>query len=593
MMPQRLGSFLLCCSKAKEFRRGLPFHAAVIKSGAQADVIIGNHILNFYAKCGRINLAHQVFDEMADKNLVSWSALISGYDQSNKPHLALRVFSQMHEHFKPNEFVFASALSSCACMKDIYLGQQIHAQALKLSPGHSVFVLNSLTLMYMKCGACADALSIFYDSKHDSSSLVSYNVAIAGLVENKQLKMGIEMFNVMCQQGMVPDRFTFAGLLAPSEPIHDLSVVMQFHCQMAKRGLDCTAFSGNVLITLYSKFNLLEETEKAFKTIIKPDVVSWTTAIAALSCVHNSKALDVFREMMDDHNVSPDYYTYASVLSSAAGLASLRIGKEIHGHLIRTRSDWDTGVCNALINMYAKSGSLTSSCIVFEHMEIHNLVSWNSMISGYANHGLAEKAIRLFEEMMRTGLEPDCVTFLELLTACNHSGLANEGQVLFTSMSEVYGITPSIEHLCCLVDLLGRAGRVREAEEYAYKYYVGDDAVVLGSLLSASRLHEGVSAGERIAKKLVQLRPVSSSPYVLLSNLCASNKKWDGVVGARKLLQNSGLKKEVGRSLIDVKGFMEEFIVGDFSHSGMDDIINMLGTLNRMRDEDLLSAPSL
>ncbi|KAL8526099.1 hypothetical protein ACS0TY_015356 [Phlomoides rotata] len=589
MMPQKLGSFLLCCSKTKEFRRGLPFHAAVIKSGAQADVIIGNHILNFYAKCGRINFAHQVFDEMTLRNLVTWSALISGYDQSNKPHFALRVFSQMHEHFKPNEFVFASALSSCACMKHLKLGQQIHAQALKLNRGYSVFVLNSLTLMYMKCGACADALSIFDDSKHDSSTLVSYNVVITGLVENKQLKMGIEMFNVMCQQGLVPDRFTFAGLLTPSEPIYDLSLVMQLHCLIAKLGLDCTAFSGNVLITLYSKFNLIDETLKAFRTIIKRDVVSWTTAISALCrCENNSKALDVFREMMDDHNVCPDCYTYASVLSSAAGLTSLRIGKEIHGHLIRTRSDWDIGVCNALINMYAKSGSISSSCIVFEHMEIRNLISWNTMISGFANHGLAEKAIALFEEMMRTGLKPDCVTFLELLTACNHSGLANEGQVFFSSMSEVYGITPSIEHLCCLIDLLGRAGRVTEAEEYAYNYYVGDDAVVLGSLLSASRLHEGVSAGEQIAKKLVQLRPVSSSPYVLLSNLYASNRKWDGVLGARKLLQVSGLKKGVARSLINVKGSVEEFIVGDFSHFRMDDILNMLDTLNRMKDEDLL-----
>ncbi|KAI3443422.1 hypothetical protein Pfo_000087 [Paulownia fortunei] len=589
MIPEILGSFLHYCAKTKDFRRGLSLHAAAIKTGTQAETFIGNHILNFYAKCGRIDSAHQLFDEMAQRNLVTWSAMISGYDQSSRPHLALQIFRQMQKCFKPNQFVFASALSSCSSFKDLNLGQQIHAQALKLSHASVSFVLNSLILMYMKCGMCTHALLIFTDCQSDFLTLVSYNIAITGLVENKQQEKGIEMFIIMCQHGLVPDRFTFAGLLGPGERIYDLSVVMQLHCQMVKLGLDYMAFSGNVLITLYSKFNLIGESEKLLRSIEKRDAISWNTAIAACCrCEDNSKALGVFKEMLMDHNVNPDDFTYASVLSAAAGLASMRIGKEIHAHLIRTRSDWDVAVGNALVNMYAKSGSIISGYTIFEQMEIRNLVSWNSIIAAFANHGLAEKAIALFEEMMRVGQEPDSVTFLQLLTACNHSGLANEGQALFNSMSKVYGVTPNVEHFCCLVDLLGRAGRVTEAEEYTHKYSIGDDAVVLGSLLSACRLHGGIIAGEQIAKRLLELHPVTTSPYVLLSNLYASNRKWDGVAGARKMLQVSGLKKEAAHSLIEVKGSMEKFVIGDFSHSRMDDILNLLRTLTWTKDEDLL-----
>ncbi|KAG8376381.1 hypothetical protein BUALT_Bualt09G0057500 [Buddleja alternifolia] len=573
----------------KGFRRGVSLHADAIKAGTQAETFIGNHILNFYAKCDHTSCARQVFDEMSHRNLVTWSAMISGYNQSSRPNSAIGLFGKMQKYFRPNEFVFASALSSCSVVKDVNLGQQIHAQALKLGHSFVSFVRNSLILMYMKCRICSDALSIFTDTGSGFPTLVSYNIAITGLVEDKKHKKGTDLFKIMCRQGLVPDRFTFAGLLGSGEPVFDLSVVMQLHCQMVKFGLDYMAFSGNVLITLYSKCNLTEESKNVFRSIVEKDAISWNTFIAACCrCEDNINALGVFREMLKDYNVRPDDFTYASVLSAAAGQASMRHGKEIHACLIRTSPHCDVGVGNALVNMYAKSGSINAGYTIFKQMEIHNLVSWNSIISGFANQGLAKKAISLFEEMMRTGLKPDSVTFLELLTACNHSGLLNEGQALFNSMSTVYGINPNSEHLCCLVDLLGRAGRVNKAEEYTRKYSTGDDVVVLGCLLSACRMHGSVNVGERTGKRLLELHPITTSPYVLLSNLYASDRRWDGVAGARKMLQVSGLKKEAAYSMIEVKGSVEKFIIGDFSHSRMDDILNLLKTLSGMKDEHLL-----
>ncbi|KAL3644179.1 hypothetical protein CASFOL_012111 [Castilleja foliolosa] len=591
MILKHLSSILYSCSKKRAFRRGISLHAVAIKTGRHSEIVISNHILNLYAKCGRLESAHNMFDEMPERNLVTWSAMISGYDQSKQPHSALQIFVQMLRFHDPNEFVFASALSSCSAIKDLNLGQQIHALALKSDHASVPFVHSSLIMMYTKCGNFDDASLVFTVSEPKSSTLVAYNVAISGLVKNNQPDKAIEMFIGMSREGLVPDRFTFAALIGPGEPIYDLSVVMQLHCQMIKLRLACKPFSGNVLIILYSRFNLIEESEKAFRSIVKKDAISWNTAIVVFCRFdENCKALSVFREMVMRNKAWPDDYTYAAVLSAAAGQASMRNGKEIHAFLIRRKPDWDVGVENALINMYAKSGSLSSAYAIFERMRDRNLVSWNSIIAAFTYHGLAEKAIESFAEMMRMGLKPDYVTFLEILTACNHSGLVNEGETIFNSMVVVYGINPSVEHICCLVDLLGRAGRVNEAEEYMHKYSSGDDLVVLGSLLSARRLHGGVSGGEEIANQLLALDPITTSPYVLLSNLYASNRNWDGVFGVRMMQQINGLKKEAGRSVIEVKGSVEKFTVGNFSHLRMDEMVSLLTNLaRRSKDEDAMS----
>ncbi|KAL2458209.1 Pentatricopeptide repeat-containing protein [Forsythia ovata] len=591
MLPETVASLLHHCAKTKAYRYGLSLHATAIKSGIQTDMYIGNHILNFYAKCGHVDSAHLMFDEMSHKNLVTWSAMISGSDQARKYPSTLALYVQMHKYYKPNEFIFASALSSCAGLKELKLGQQIHAQMVKLGYQFVCFASNSLILMYMKCGMCSNALSIFRDcSTSGLLSLVSYNVAITGVVENEQAEKGFEMFKLMGQQGLVPDCFTFAGLLGPSEPRYDLSVGTQLHCQIVKLGLDYMDFIGNILISMYSKFHLIEEAEMVFTLIKERDVISWNTLISACChCNDESKALSVFREMVMDNNVNADDFTYASVLSAVASLASICHGREIHAHLIRTRSEWDVGVGNALVNMYAKSGCIGYAYALFDRTECHNLVSWNSIIAGFANHGLAGRAMELYEEMKGVGLKPDSITFLGLLMACNHSGLANEGQTFFNSMIEVYKITPDIEHFCCLIDLLGRAGRVKEALEYMSRYPFRDDPIVLGCLLSACRLHGDVIAGEQLARRLLEFQPVTTSPYVLLSNLYASDGKWDSVATARKLLRDSRLKKEPGHSLIQVKGSVEMFIVGDFSHSRIEEIVNLLKTLSLTEEENLLT----
>ncbi|KAK6272934.1 hypothetical protein POUND7_010017 [Theobroma cacao] len=576
MVPETIGSLLHHCSITKAFRSGLSLHAAVFKAGMQADVIVSNHVLNMYAKCGKISFARQVFDEMSEKNLVSWSAMISGYEQAGETSSALDLLSQMR--LAPNEYIFASAISACANLLLLVEGRQIHAQSLKYGYASVSFVSNSLISMYMKCGHCSDALSVHSGASEPNA--VSYNALITGFVENQQPEKGFEVFKHMHQQGLMPDRFTFVGLLGSCADLDALHRGMVLHCQTVKHGLDSTAFIGNVIMTLYSKFTSIQEVEKVFEFIEEKDGISWNTFIAAcFHCEHHEKSLRAFREMFNEYHTRPDDFTFASVLSACAALASILYGKQIHAYLIRTRLNQDIGVGNALTNMYAKCGSIAYAYHVFNRMSHHNLVSWNTIIAAFGNHGLGSRALELFEQMRAIGLEPDSVTFVGLLMACNHAGLVDKGLHLFNSMQETYGIAPDIEHFSCLIDLLGRAGRLNEAEDYMKKYPFGQDPIALGSLLSACRLHGDVVMGERLAKQLLKLQPVSTSPYVLLSNLYASDEMWDCVAEARKMLKGSGLKKEAGYSLVQVKGNFVKFTVGDFSHARIDEMMDALKTL--------------
>ncbi|GMH01286.1 hypothetical protein Nepgr_003125 [Nepenthes gracilis] len=235
--------------------------------------------------------------------------------------------------------------------------------------------------------------------------------------------------------------------------------------------------------------------------------------------------------------------------------------------------------------MYSKCGCIGYAYVVFSRTSHRSLVTWNSIIAGFGNHGLGRNALELFEQMKESGVKPDSVTFVALLVACSHSGLTNRGQSLFDSMAEVYGISPSVEHFSCLVDMLGRAGRLQEVGRYMKRFPFGNDRIVLGSLLSACRLQGGVSVGEWLGEQLLKLPQTSTSPFVLLSNLYASDRMWSSAAEIRRMLKGSGLKKEPGHSLIEVKGILEKFTVGDFSHSKIEKIKDVLGTLSSAASE--------
>ncbi|XP_072990291.1 pentatricopeptide repeat-containing protein At4g33170-like [Typha latifolia] len=579
MILLKLGGLLQQCSKLKSYVNGTSLHAALVKAGGESDLFLCNHLVNLYAKCDEFEAAHQMFDNMPRRNLVSWSAMVSGYDQAGKPSLALSLFAKME--FRPNEYIYASVIRSCARLLAIAQGEQVHADALKAGYSGISFVSNSLLSMYMKCGCFNEAYSVFSTMSEPNS--VSYNAMITGFVDNSQMEKGLELFGVMNRQGLHMDQFSFVAVFGTCTNMEDLDTGIRLHCQTIKLGLDITAFVGNVILTMYSKCSSISEVEKVFESIEEKDVITWNTYIVACSYSgEHGKGLMVFkkmREMENEFGVSPDDFTLTSALAACAELALIRYGGQIHAQQIRNRVDIDVGVGNAIINMYAKCGCIKHASCVFHLLPSRNLFSWNTIIVGLGNHGHGNRAVELFEQLRLTGISPDSITFVGLLAACNHAGLVDEGLAYFNSMKVIYGISPGIEHLSCLVDLLGRAGRLEEAEDYLQISPFRNDSVVWGSLLSSCRIHKDVVIGERVARKILELQPRTSSPYVLLSSLYASDARWDGVAAAWKLLKDSGVKKEPGYSIIEVKGIMQKFTAGGFSNGKIEEVVETLEIL--------------
>lgn len=242
-------------------------------------------------------------------------------------------------------------------------------------------------------------------------------------------------------------------------------------------------------------------------------------------------------------------------------------------------------VGNALVDMYAKSGSIENSHKVFDQMIQRDVVSWNSIISSYAQHGHGKEALHLFQQMQRENLVPNNVTFVGILSACSHEGLLDEGRYYFNCMSK-HGITPRMEHYTCMIGLLGRSGRLDEAEEFVNHMPLEPDIVALRTLLSACRDHGSMELGTRIAERILKLEVQDTGTYMLLSNIYAAAGRWDQVSKVRKFMKDRGVKKEPGLSWIEVRNRVHAFTVGDRSHPQTKEIYAKLEKLTEQMKEE-------
>ncbi|RLM80255.1 pentatricopeptide repeat-containing protein [Panicum miliaceum] len=526
-------------------------HAAALKAGHAVDVFLSNHLIVSYAGSGLLDAARRVFDGMPRRNLVSWSALISCCARAGRPELALELFARMRGA-RPNEHIYASVARSCAALRALAAGAQVHGHAVKSGFLGASFVANSIASMYMKCGCFDEGYGVFRTLAEPT--VVSYNATISGLAASAQPEKGLEVFRLMKLRGLRPDRFSYAAALGICSDLENPNIGAALHCDTVKIGLDVTAFVGNVILDMYSKHGTITEAEQVFLSVEEKDAVTWNTYIAAHSR-HGGyiEALMLFKDMLDT-DVCPDNFTYASALAACAELSLIRHGSQVHCHLIRSREDSDVAVGNAIISMYASCGHMVLALRAFDQLRGRNLCSWNTLISGFGKQGRAREAIETFERMKEAGIAPDSITFTGLLAACNHAGSVDQGMEYFSSMSETYGVSPGAEHVSCVADLLGRAGRLKEAEDHVLASASRDDPVALGSLLSASRVHGDADVGERAAARLLALGPATTSPYVLLSQLHAAGGRRGGAAEAWRMLRGGAArKKDAGRSVVDFR----------------------------------------
>ncbi|KAG6525739.1 hypothetical protein ZIOFF_015706 [Zingiber officinale] len=563
---------------------GRQLHSFTVKTNSVASLFVGNAILDMYAKCGEINDAMRQFQHLPSRDIVSWNATIVGLANSGKADDALDMFQRMTmNEVEPDEISFSSVFSVCSNLHDSEKGRKIHCLAIKSGFGSNLYVASSLVDFYAKLSEIDAAKTVY--AQMDERSIVTTNALIAGLVQNHMEEEALEMFKHMQVENLKPSEFTFASIL-PSFACPSRSIMgKQVHCHLLKSGLLYdSSFLGISLLDMYLNSREVEDGKKLFWEMPEEkSMVLWTAIISGHAQIGYSGDALLFFGSMHSYNVKSDEFTLTSVLRSCADLSDLFYGRLVHSQIIRTGFGSYKHPSNGLIDMYSKCGDAEASFLVFQELENkEDVVSWNSMIASFAKNGHAEVALELFQQMEQLQIPPDDITFLGVLTACSHAGLVTEGHRYFHMMSTYYGITPRVDHYACMIDILGRSGNLKEAEELINRLPFDPDGVIWATLLAACRKYGDEVSGKRAADKLIELEPVNSSPYILLSNIYSASGDWSGSKMVKKEMRERRVKKSPGISWVNVGKETVSFVAGDKMHP---DAIRIYDTLTDLTTE--------
>ncbi|KAI9075970.1 hypothetical protein K1719_042042 [Acacia pycnantha] len=579
--------FLLsACSKAMAISEGIQIHGVVIKMGLEKDLFVRNSLIHLYSECGEIGLGRKVFDKMTERNVVSWTSLINGYAGRGLAKGAVSLFFEMVEAgVEPNSVTMACVISACAKLKDLGLGNRVCAYIDELGVKLNTHMVNALVDMYMKCGDIGAAEKLFDECA--DKNLVRYNTVISNYIRHGMAREAQVVIRDMLRLGLRPDRVTLLSAIAASAQLGDLSAGKSSHAYVLRHGLECWDSISNAIIDMYMKCGKREAACRVFgpmpnKTVVSwntliagsirdgdlelawrtfdempvRDLVTWNTMIGAL--VQEGmfeEAIELFWEMQNN-GMKPDRVSMVGIASACGSLGTFDLAKWVYAHIEKNSIHIDLQLGTALVDMFSRCGDSKSALHVFSKMDKQDVSAWTAAIGAMAMEGNAEGAIEIFNEMLEQGVKPDEVVFVVLLTACSHGGSVLKGRQIFKSMKETHGICPQIVHYGCMVDLLGRAGFLREALDLIQGMPMEPNDVIWGSLLAACRIHENVELAQYAAGK------------------------WDDVAKVRLQLKEKGVQKVPGLSSIEVNGMIHEFISDDQSHPEKLSIDLMLKEIN-------------
>lgn len=421
--------------------------------------------------------------------------------------------------------------------------------------------------------------------------------------------MSISLFiDMLINSPIQPNRLTYPSLFKAYARLGLASDGAQLHGRVVKLGLQLDVFIRNTIIHMYANCGFLSDARKLFDQMKDMDVVACNSMIMGLAkcgetdvarrlfdemphrntvswnCmisgyVRNGKwvsALDLFSKMQME-KIMPSEFTLVSLLNASASLGAIKQGEWIHGYMRKNNIEMNVIVVTAIIDMYCKCGSPEVARKVFETAPVKGLSCWNSMILGHAINGHADEAIELFSTLEScTSLEPDCVSFIGILMACNHSGLVEKAKFYFNLMTEIYAIEPSLKHYGCMVDVLGRAGLLEEAEAIIRSMQMKPDEIIWGSFLSSCKRYGNIEMCKWAASHLLELDADDSSGHVLMSNAYAASGHHEKAIQERSLMQEKQIVKQQGGSLIEVNGKVHEFVAGGRLHPQVMEIYDLL-----------------
>lgn len=577
-------SALHACKDSLFEKLGREIHAAVLKSSHYFDTYVGNALIALYMRCGKMDDAARLFNDLEDKDNISWNTMLSGFVQNGLYKETLQLFHDMpYAGEKPDEVSVLNIIAASGRLGNILNGMEVHAYAIKLGIDSNLRVGNTLIDMYAKCGQLNFMRSAF--DRMPCKDLISWTTIIAGYAQNNRHTSALELCHKVEKKGMEIDSMMIESILMAYKGLKCVSLIKEIHGYTLRKGLYHIVLQ-NAIVSVYGECNCIDYANRMFELIDCKDIVSWTSM---LSCyVQNGLSNEAFEllDLMKAANVEPDSVAMVSILSAVASLSALTKGKEVHGFLVRKGFVLEGPVVSALVDMYARCGNLGDAIKVYNSIKNKNVVLWTTMINAYGMHGHGKKAIDLFDWKEDERLVPDCITFLALLYACSHSGLVDDGKRYFDIMKEEYQLEPWPEHYACLVDLLGRANCLEEAYHYVNSMQGEPTAEVWCALLGACRVHSNKEVGEIAARNLLELDPQNPGNIVLISNFFADSGRWKDVQEVRTRMKGSGLKKNPGCSWIEFGNKVHAFMSRDKSHPQSDEIYQKLAQITGILERE-------
>lgn len=584
-------------TKLNLLTNGQHLHAHIIKLGLPYSFSLQNQLLNFYVKCKIVFDACKLFDEMLERNVITWNTVICGLADSSRdfesnPHMGFKYFRRMlMDIVRPDWITFTGLLRLCVDINESGISRMLHCFALKLGFCTECFICSGLLDMYGKLGLIAEARQVFVEVV--DRDLVLWNVMISCYSLNGLMEEAIKLYNLMRLEGFKGYEYTFTSLLNSCASFCLCLLGREIHAIIVKLCLDMDVPIASSIIDMYAKNDNISEAHKAFDEMPFRNVVSWTTLVVGYGQKGNGiEAFKLLVQMLreDSH---PDELTLPSILSSCGNLTMLAETTQVHAYIFKNGVSEFLSITNALINAYFKSGSIVGAVQTFSSIMQPDLISWTSIIGAYAFHGLPNKAIELFEMMLLNKVKPDGVAFLEVLTACSHGGLVEKGLFYFKLMVNVYKIVPNSEHYACLVDLLARLGHLNEAFNALVSVVPlaarSDEA--LGAFLSGCKVHRNIELADWASRNLYILEPNKPVNYAVMSNMYAFSEQWFDVATVRKAMKKNCYNKAPGCSWLQISGKVCSFVSGDESHQPevTAKVYYLLGTLYRtMKDEGIL-----
>lgn len=553
-------SILPVCASLENERLVCLIHCYVFKVGLDGQIRVNNALVDAYGKCSSTEAMEGVFDEMVERNEVSWNSIIGGFSCRGFNSNALNCFKEMiSERVKLSTVTIATILPALLELNLFSKCKELHGFTVKMGMDSDMFVANALIDMYGKSGHFFEASSVFYNM--DNKNIVSWNTMIGNFAQNGLELEAMELVREMQAHGEIPNSVTLTNALPACARVDSLQHGKEIHARSIRLGSALDLFVSNALTDMYAKCGCLNLAQTMFD-ISHRDEVSYNILIMGYSHTNeSSNSINLFREM-EKLGLDHDTVSYMGVLSACTNISAIKEGKQIHAFAIRRLFHEHLFVANSLLDFYSKCGQIHIASKVFDQIPRKDTASWNTMILGFGMLGKLNAAIDLFEAMKEDNVKFDSVSYIAVLSACSHGGLVERGKKYFNNM-RAQNLEPSETHYACMVDLLGRSGLMEEAVKLINSMSIEPGPNTWGALLGASRVHGNVELGCWAAEHLLELKPEHPGYYVILSNMYAEAGRWDEADRIRKLMNVRRVKKNPGCSWVQTEDQMHGFVAGE------------------------------